>query len=232
MGALIKIENLSVSYGGIVAVRDASMVVDEGTVACLIGRNGSGKSSLVQAIAGFVPSSGTAILDGVDISRYSAAARARLGISLVPEGRRIFGSLSVLENLLLGAPRDKALTDERLASVLEIFPPIRAFLDRSGHQISGGQQQMVAIGRALMRGPRLLILDEPSLGLGPLVVAEVFDAISRIAAQGQSVLLIEQNAQIALDVAARAYAMSLGKVTYLGATDELPDDFELAEIYL
>ena len=229
---MLEIKNLSVLYGGIRAVRDVGLSVKEAAITCLIGRNGSGKSSLVQAIAGMVPSWGVTTLDGVDISRHSPTRRAQAGISLVPEGRRIFGSLSVRENLLLGAPRATAVARQRLETVLGIFPLMREFLDRGGHQISGGQQQMVAIGRALMRSPRLLILDEPSLGLAPLVVNEVFHAIHQVASEGQSVLLIEQNAKAALEIADYAYAMSLGEVEWLGATADLPKDFEPNDLYL
>jgi branched-chain amino acid transport system ATP-binding protein len=229
---MLDVDNLSVSYGGIRAVRDARLRVPESAITCLIGRNGSGKSSLVQAIAGLVSSSGKTTLDGLDISRRSPASRARLGISLVPESRRIFGSLSVRENLLLGASRDAKLARSRLEKVLEVFPPLRELLPRGGHEISGGQQQMLAIGRALMRSPRVLILDEPSLGLGPLVVAEVFRAIQRIAAAGQAVLLVEQNAKAALNVAQYAYAMSLGRIESLGRTSELAPDFQLRDLYL
>ncbi|MEO8004535.1 MAG: ABC transporter ATP-binding protein [Betaproteobacteria bacterium] len=229
---MLSIEGLSIAYGGIRAVREATLTVEDAAVTCLIGRNGSGKSSLVMAVAGLVSASGSTRLDGIDISRKSPASRARLGISLVPESRRIFGSLTARENLLLGAPRDARVVATRLASVLDLFPALADLLDRGGHEISGGQQQMLAIGRALMCGPRVLILDEPSLGLAPIVVIEVFRAIARIAAAGQSVLLIEQNAKAALDVATYAYAMSLGKVESLGATADLPSDFELRDLYL
>ena len=229
---MLDVDDLSVSYGGILAVRQVSLSVAESAITCLIGRNGSGKSSLVQAIAGLISSSGRATLDGVDISRKSPAARARLGISLVPESRRIFGSLSVRENLMLGAPSNSAAAVARLEEVLEVFPALRDLLPRGGHEISGGQQQMLAIGRALMRSPRLLILDEPSLGLGPLIVAEVFRAIQRIAAAGQAVLLVEQNAKAALTVAQYAYAMSLGGLESLGPTADLPPDFQLRDLYL
>ena len=229
---MLEVKDLSVSYGGIQAVRHAGLSIKEAAITCLIGRNGSGKSSLVQAIAGLVPSRGITTLDGVDISRHSPTRRAHAGISLVPEGRRIFGTLTVRENLLLGAPRDNAVARQRLGTVLDVLPAMRDFLDRGGHQISGGQQQMVAIGRALMRSPRLLILDEPSLGLAPLVVIEVFRAIHRVAAGGQAVLLIEQNAKAALEIADYAYAMSLGEVEWLGATADLPHDFEPDDLYL
>lgn len=229
---MLEVRNLSVSYGGIRAVRDVGLSVKEAAITCLIGRNGSGKSSLVQAIAGMVASRGVTTLDGVEISRHSLTQRAQAGISLVPEGRRIFGSLSVRENLLLGAPRTSGVARQRLETVLGIFPSMQEFLDRGGHQISGGQQQMVAIGRALMRSPRLLILDEPSLGLAPLVVNVVFHAIRRVASEGQSVLLIEQNAKAALEIADYAYAMSLGEVEWLGATADLPPDFEPNDLYL
>jgi len=229
---MLSIDQLTVSYGGICAVRRGKMEVADSAITCLIGRNGSGKSSLVQAIAGLVPSTGQTELDGTDISRKSPASRARLGISLVPESRRIFGSLSVGENLMLGAPRDAKVSAARLEKVLEYFPAVRDLLSRGGHQISGGQQQMVAIGRALMRSPRVLILDEPSLGLGPLVVAEVFRAIYRIAKEGQAVLLVEQNATAALKISKYAYAMSLGELELLGPTADLPPDFELRDLYL
>lgn len=229
---MLRVENLSVSYGGIKAVTDASLTAGAGEVTCIIGRNGSGKSSLVNAVAGLVKtSSGRVILGDVDVSSISPWRRARAGISLVPEDRRIFASLSVRENLILAAKSARG-SDASVDRVLTIFPELSNLLARAGNEISGGQQQMVAIGRGLMREPELLILDEPSLGLAPIVVAQVFEAIRSIASAGQSVLLIEQNARAALEVSARGYAMSLGTLRPLSDDARSLDPDELAELYL
>jgi len=207
---MLQVEKLSVSYGGIHAVREASLEAKAGEVTVIIGRNGSGKSSFVNGIAGFVKSRGSIRLDGQELTGRPPWKRARSGIALVPEDRRIFGDLTVRENLELAGPRSRSDTKLLLDRVLETFPALPPLLDRSGNRISGGQQQMVAIGRGLMRSPRMLILDEPSLGLAPLIVDEVFETIRRVSAEGQAVLLIEQNALAALRIAASAYAMSSG----------------------
>jgi branched-chain amino acid transport system ATP-binding protein len=227
---MLQVEGVSVSYGGIRAVRDASLTATEGVVTSIIGRNGAGKSSLVQGVAGLVKCSGRVVLDGVDFSSKSASARARAGISLVPEDRRIFGELSVRENLQLAAGH--SLDDEELAFVLSVFPKLEQLMSNGGHQISGGEQQMVAIARGLLRKPRILILDEPSLGLAPLVVEEVFRAISAVAELGQAVLLIEQNAPAALEISESAYAMSLGRLESLGNHPFAIDRQQLQDLYL
>ncbi len=230
---MLKVEELSVHYGGITAVRSVSMEAAAGEITCIIGRNGSGKSSFVNALAGLVRSrAASAMLDGTELSRMPAWRRARAGLSLVPEDRRIFATLSVRENLLLARRSSRSAAASDLDAVIDIFPELSAFMDRGGAEISGGQQQMVAIGRGLMRRPRLLILDEPSLGLAPIVVEQVFRAIGEIAARGQAVLLIEQNARAALDISARAYAMSLGHLRPLDETARALDSEQLAEMYL
>lgn len=229
---MLRVNSLSVSYGGIKAVREASLVAGDGVVTCIIGRNGAGKSSFVQGIAGLVrTSNGDVELDDLNLTKRSASARARAGVSLVPEDRRIFASLTVRENLELAAQR--RLSDEDLeATVFDIFPKLRDLLGHGGREISGGEQQMVAISRALLREPKILILDEPSLGLAPLVVEEVFRAIGTVARQGQSVLLIEQAADAALEIAAQAYAMSRGTVSSLGGPPYAISSDELHELYL
>jgi len=229
---MLEIRSLSVSYNGIVAVRDASLTARPG-ITCLVGRNGAGKSSLVNAIAGIVKAtSGAIILDGKDLIPESAATRSRHGIALVPETRRIYGSLSALENLKLGARGKRAQIDARLAEVLELFPAISRFKDRGGHQLSGGEQQMVAIARAYMCAPKVLILDEPSLGLGPIVVKAVFGSIVEMARRGQTILLIEQNGRAALRISDYAYTMAYGEIRSL---DHRAPDFkesDLQSLYL
>jgi branched-chain amino acid transport system ATP-binding protein len=230
---MLRIEDLSVSYGGIKAVVGASLEASAGEITCIIGRNGSGKSSFVNATAGLVRAqSGSVELDGREVSKLPAWRRARAGIALVPEDRRIFASLSVRENLLLAWRRGGPQPNEAIDEVVGIFPEIANFLDRAGNEISGGQQQMVAIARGLMRRPALLILDEPSLGLAPIVVTEVFRAIKSIAERGQAVLLIEQNARAALEISARGYAMSLGQLRMLDESARTLDADRLAELYL
>lgn len=230
---MLQVEGLTVSYGGIRAVRGASLHAEAGAITSIIGRNGAGKSSLVAAIAGLVPASAERILvDGVDVRAKSAWRRARAGVSLVPEDRRVFGSLTVMENLKLAATGDARQRAASFELIHDIFPSLRDFSARYGNQISGGQQQMVAIARALMRRPKILILDEPSLGLAPLVVKEVFEAIKRVSATGQAVLLVEQNAPAALEISARAYAMSLGELASLGSSPGSIAAEELLELYL
>lgn len=227
---MLRVESLSVSYGGIKAVRDVSLTAEQGVVTCIIGRNGAGKSSLVQAIAGLVKADGTVVLDDLDLSKKSASARARAGVSLVPEDRRVFGELSVRENLELAYGRK--LPPDRLDYVCGVFPKLKVLLNHGGRETSGGEQQMIAIARALLREPKILILDEPSLGLAPLVVEEVFRSIVTVAAHGQSVLLIEQAADAALEISNAAYAMSQGSLRSLGSPPFDISSQELHDLYL
>ncbi|WP_141004222.1 ABC transporter ATP-binding protein [Nocardioides humi] len=200
---------------------------------CLIGRNGAGKSSLVNALAGLVkPSGGRIVLDGKDLSRAGAATRSRAGIALVPESRRVYGSLSALENIWLGARGNKREAEERLASIIELFPAIERFQDRGGNQLSGGEQQMVAIARALMCDPKVLVLDEPSLGLAPIVVKAVLGGIEQLALRGQAILLIEQNGRAALRISQHAYAMARGEIHSLDHQSPEFNERELQALYL
>lgn len=230
---MLEIKDLKVSYKGISAVRGVNLTVPEGGITCLIGRNGAGKSSLVNAVAGLVKASaGSVSLDGKDISRYSPTARSRAGIALVPESRRVLGTLSALENVMLGARGNRKAVAERLDTVLALFPAIERFKDRGGHQLSGGEQQMVAIGRGLMCNPKVLILDEPSLGLAPIVVKAVLAGIKAVAESGQAILLIEQNGRAALQISHHAYAMALGETLLLDHRSIEFNERELQALYL
>ncbi len=230
---MLEIRDLKVSYKGISAVRGVDLAVPEGGITCLIGRNGAGKSSLVNAVAGLVKSSsGSVVLDGKDLTRYSTTARSRAGIALVPDSRRVLGTLTVLENLMLGARGNRREVGERLESVLALFPAIDRFKDRGGHQLSGGEQQMVAIGRGLMCNPKVLILDEPSHGLAPIVVKAVLVGIDAVAKSGQAILLIEQNGRAALQISQHAYAMTFGEVLLLDHKSPEFNERELQSLYL
>lgn len=230
---MLEITDLSVSYKGIDAVRNATMRVPGGGITCLIGRNGAGKSSLVNALAGLIkPTGGTIVLDGKDLSKAGAASRARAGISLVPESRRVYGSLSALENIWLGARGNRQENQERLDSIIELFPAIERFRFRAGNQLSGGEQQMVAIARGLMCAPKVLVLDEPSLGLAPIVVKAVLGGIEQLAARGQAILLIEQNGRAALRISEHAYAMARGEIHSLDHQSAEFNERELQALYL
>jgi len=229
---MFEVRDLTVSYGGVEAVRSASLSVPDAGITCLIGRNGAGKSSLVNAIAGLVPSRGSVVLGERDLSSASTTRRARAGIALVPETRRVYATLSARENLLLGARGRSREVADRYAEILELFPPIAAFERRFGNQLSGGEQQMVAIGRALMCRPRLLVLDEPSLGLAPIIVSAVLDAVQSLATKGQGVLLIEQNGRAALSVSQRAYSMAEGRVAVIDHQSPHFDPSSLEALYL
>lgn len=229
---ILEVRGLSVSYRGIQAVRDTSLDIPEGSVTCIVGRNGAGKSSLVGAIAGIVRSTGACVLDGHSMTNRSAAHRARAGVSLVPESRRIFGTLSARENVIIGAPRRRQDWIAKYEEVLELFPDIVRFQHRAGKDLSGGEQQMVAIARALMRSPKLLILDEPSLGLAPIIVDRVMASVELLAQRGQSILLVEQNARLALGLSQRAYVMSLGRLKQVDHRAEDFDDETIMSLYL
>ena len=210
---MLEINDLHVHFGVIHAIKGISMKVNDGEIVTLIGANGAGKTTTLRTISGLKkPSSGTVLLDGEDITDFSTQSRVKMGISQVPEGRRIFSTMTVLENLELGAflRSDKADIAADLAMVYERFPILADRKKQVAGTLSGGEQQMLAMGRALMSRPKLLCLDEPSMGLAPLLVQEIFDIIRDINQKGTTILLVEQNASMALQIANRAYVMETG----------------------
>lgn len=230
----LEVLDLEVHYGGIRAVKGVSLRVEEGELVCLIGANGAGKSSTLRALSGLIANPpGKVIYQGRDISALPAFERARAGLALVPEGRGVFAQLSVDENLRMGAysREDDGVAADR-EEVFKIFPRLKERRSQTGGTLSGGEQQMLALGRALMGRPRLLMLDEPSMGLAPLVVRRIFDVIRDINARGVTVLLVEQNAKAALELARRAYVMESGLITLEGEARALLDDPKVREAYL
>jgi branched-chain amino acid transport system ATP-binding protein len=232
---LLEVSQLTVSYGDAPVIKDVSLEISEGEVVGIIGPNGAGKSTLVNSIAGVKKiARGTIKLGNQDISALESYRFVDQGIALVPEGRRIFGKMTVLENLELGSYR-KASRSARAASlesVFSLFPILRERTSQIAGLLSGGQQQMVAIGRALMAQPKLLLMDEPSLGLAPLIVAEMFEIIATINQQGVSVLLVEQNAVKALEVSDRAYVLENGRICASGNSANLLRQPEIRQAYL
>ncbi|HEY3110617.1 MAG TPA: ABC transporter ATP-binding protein [Chloroflexota bacterium] len=233
---MLELRGLAARYGDVPAIWDVSLTVGAGEVVALIGPNGAGKTTLLRAIAGLHrPAAGGIYLEGQPIQALPPHAIVERGVLLVPEGRRLFGGLTAGENLAVGAhaPRARAARAETLETVFEIFPILRERRGQLASALSGGQQQMLAIGRALMGRPRLLLLDEPSLGLAPLVVEQIFAVLARIAAeQGVTILLVEQNAQLALGLASRAYVLEAGRVVGAGASAELLADEGVRRAYL
>src|ERR687885_151185 len=210
---MLELKDIHVSYGSIRALSAVSLWVDAGELVALIGSNGAGKSTTLKAISGLLrPRQGAIVYEGQPITRAATDRIVALGISHCPEGRRIFGSLSVRENLLLVAVRRKGALDQDLERVYELFPRLKERLGQAGGTLSGGEQQMLAIGRALMSRPKLLLLDEPSLGLAPLMVERIFEVIRELKHQGVTMLLVEQNVHNALDVADRAYVIETGRM--------------------
>jgi branched-chain amino acid transport system ATP-binding protein len=231
---VLEATDVYVSYGNVPAVRGVTLSVAEGTVCVLLGSNGAGKSTVTKAVLGLVRAhQGSILMDGVEVTKLPTHRIHRLGIAWVPQGRQLWTSLTVLENLKVGGSRFPAREAEaQIDRVMERFPRLR---ERSGQVtvgLSGGEQQMVAIGRALVSQPRLLLMDEPTLGLAPKVVAELFDLVAEIRADGVSVLMVEQNARQALKVADWAYVMEGGRVVANGPADELARSSQIQEIYL
>ena len=221
---MFEVERIRVSYGAAPAISEVSIRVGAGELACVVGPNGAGKTTLINAIAGLHPiEAGALRMDGRDLSRLPRHAFCGEGIAIVPEGRRLFAGMSVRENLELGSYRHaaRARRGASLGRVCDVFPVLRERLEQAAGTLSGGEQQMLAIGRALMAQPRLLLLDEPSLGLAPAVVLAVFDVIREINAGGVAVLLVEQNAALALELAARAYVLEEGRIAAEGRPAEL-----------
>lgn len=232
---MLEVKGISIHYGLMKAVSSLAFRVDKGEVVALIGSNGAGKSSTLKAIAGIVAASaGTISLEGQDVQGLPPEERVRRGIALSPEGRRLFGRMTVLENLQVGAHTIKSAAErsETLHWIYSLFPRVHERRAQLAGSLSGGEQQMVAIGRALMARPRLLMLDEPSLGIAPKVVAEIADAIRKLNTAGMSIVLVEQNARLALRLAHNAYALERGEVVKSGKGAELLDDPFVRKAYL
>ena len=233
--ALLQLQGLSVSYGKVQAVRNLALQVAAGSLVAVIGANGAGKTTLLGAIMGLLPSRGQVLFDGHDLSRADTQARVEAGIGLVTEKRDLFGSMSVHDNLLLGAFRrrdGRAARQRELERVYALFPRLKERQAQQAQTLSGGERQMLALGRALMGAPRLLMLDEPSLGLAPRIVREVLHAVAQLRDAGMSVLLIEQNARAALQVADFGYVLELGEVSMHGPARQLLHDPKVEATYL
>ena len=233
--ALLEINNLEVHYGVIHALKGISFEVNEGEIIALIGANGVGKTTTLHTISGILQaSSGNIIYDGKDITKVQAHKIVNLGISQVPEGRRVFAQLSVLENLKLGAfiRKDKDGIEEDLRNIYERFPRLEERKNQLAGTLSGGEQQMLAMGRALMSRPRIILMDEPSMGLSPIYVSEIFDIIKSINKDGTTVLLVEQNAKKALSIADRAYVLETGKIALSGDAKSLMNNDTVKKAYL
>jgi branched-chain amino acid transport system ATP-binding protein len=232
---MLNIENINVYYGAIHAIKDISINVTEGEIVTLIGANGAGKSTTLRTISGLLkPKTGKIDFEGKDIAGMPAQAIVKQGISQVPEGRRVFANMTVLENLELGAyiRNDKAGIKEDMDSVFERFPRLLERKVQLAGTLSGGEQQMLAMGRALMSRPRLLLLDEPSMGLAPLLVKEIFSIVKEINQTGTTVLLVEQNANMALSIAHKAYVLETGRITLSGDAKKLAASEEVRKAYL
>lgn len=233
---MLDISHLSVAYNGIVAVDDVSLRLEPGQIVTVIGPNGAGKSTLLNAIMGVYSGQGTVILRGADLGRMSVEARVRAGLCLVPEKRELFGTLTVEDNLRLGAFRfrheGRTAADRALDEIYALFPRLRERRRQHAGTLSGGERQMLAMGRALMARPEILMLDEPSLGLAPLIVRDIFRIVTELRARGVAILLVEQNARAALDIADHAYVLEMGRVTLQGTGTSLTADPRITQAYL
>ena len=232
--ALLEIRNLQVNYGPIQAIRGIDLDVEEGKIVALLGANGAGKTTTLRAISGVLkPSGGTITLGGEPIGKRASKV-ARQGISMSPEGRLIFYGLTVEENLKAGAytQKNKARVQENMQRVYKMFPVLEQRRKQQASTLSGGEQQMLAIGRALMADPKVLLLDEPSLGLAPLIIEDIFRVLQEIRAEGTTILIVEQNALMTLEIADYAYVLELGQISMQGPASELIHDERLVEAYL
>ena len=232
---LLSLQGLEVAYGGIRAVKGIDLTVEKGELVCLIGANGAGKTTTLKAITGLVPAArGRVVYEGADIAGRRSFEIARRGLALVPEGRGVFPQLTIVENLEMGAfaREDRAGVRTDLERMLTLFPRLRERARQTAGTLSGGEQQMLAIGRALMSRPRLLLLDEPSMGLAPLMVERIFEVIRTVAAEGVTLLLVEQNARLALEVSHRGYVLEGGLVALSGEARSLLDNPKIREAYL
>ena len=233
--SLLKVTDLVVSYGGIEALKGISFDVDQGQIVTLIGANGAGKSTTLRTISGLVPpKEGRIYFEGRDITDFNTQKIVETGIAMVPEGRRVFANLTVLENLRIGAylRKDKEVIEEDINYVYELFPRLKERSWQLAGTLSGGEQQMLAVGRAVMTRPKLIMMDEPSLGLAPLVVKDIFKIIMTLKSTGMTVLLIEQNANAALHACDYAYVMETGRITTSGTGEELLASEAIQEAYL
>ncbi|MDF2845797.1 MAG: braG [Herbinix sp.] len=232
---MLEVKNLQVYYGVIQAIKDVSFKVNEGEVIALIGANGAGKTTILHTITGLISAkSGEVIFEGQDLQKIPPHKIVPLGIAHVPEGRHVFAQLTVYENLLMGAftRKDKHEIEESMESVYKRFPRLRERKNQLSGTLSGGEQQMLAMGRALMSKPRIILMDEPSMGLSPILVGEIFDIIKSISASGTTVLLVEQNAKKALSISNRAYVLETGKIVLSGDADKLMNDESVKKAYL
>ncbi|HTL76874.1 MAG TPA: ABC transporter ATP-binding protein [Casimicrobiaceae bacterium] len=233
--ALLALDQVAISYGGIRAVKGIDLEVGRGELVCLIGANGAGKTTTLKGICGLLPlEHGRVMFDGDDVTGRNAFRLVRQGLAMVPEGRGMFGALTVDENLAMGAyaRNDRAGIRHDVERVYVLFPRLKERRRQTAGTMSGGEQQMLAIGRAMMSRPRLLLLDEPSMGLAPLMVQKVFETILAVAQEGVTILLVEQNAKLALDVSDRGYVMESGEVTLAGKAADLLDDPKVRAAYL
>ena len=232
---MLEINNINVHFGVIHALKDVSLTVNEGEIVTLLGANGAGKTTTLRTASGLKkPTDGNILLNGKDITQTSAQERVKMGISHVPEGRRVFPAMTILENLELGAylRRDRAEINKDLKMVYDRFPILYDRKKQSAGTLSGGEQQMLAIGRALMSRPKILFLDEPSMGLAPLLVQEIFSIIKDINETGTTILLVEQNASMALRIAHRAYVLETGSIVLSGTGSELMQSEDIRKAYL
>jgi branched-chain amino acid transport system ATP-binding protein len=231
---MLVLEDVNTYYGNIHALQGISLTVERGEIVTLIGANGAGKTTTLKTISGLLhPRRGRVVYEGKDVSRTAAHHLVRAGIGHAPEGRRIFARMTVLENLLMGAfTRDQTTIQPDIERVMDLFPRLRERTHQLGGTLSGGEQQMLAIGRALMSAPRVLLLDEPSLGLSPILVQQVFATIREINGQGTTVLLVEQNALQALSIAHRAYVLQTGRVVLTGPADRVKENESVRKAYL
>ena len=230
---LLEVEGIAVHYGKIAALKDVTLSVDEGEIVALIGANGAGKTTTLKTISGLRPlTTGRIVFEGNDISRMPGHKRVTAGIGQAPEGRGVFPGMTVQENLLMGCYTRKGNVTKELDEVYELFPRLAERKSQFGGTMSGGEQQMIAIGRALMTNPRVLLLDEPSMGLAPILVQQIFDIVAEINNRGTTVLLVEQNAQQALQLAHRAYVLETGRVVKSAEASLLLDDPQVRAAYL
>ena len=233
--AMLEVKGLQVYYGVIQALKDVSFEVNQGEVIALIGANGAGKTTTLHTVTGLLPAkAGSIMFEGVDITKMPAHKIVEMGIAHVPEGRRVFSQLSVYENLIMGAytRKDKKEIAENLEKVYQRFPRLRERKTQRAGTLSGGEQQMLAMGRALMSNPKMIVMDEPSMGLSPIFVNEIFDIIEKVSASGTTVLLVEQNAKKALSIADRAYVLETGNIVLSGDAKELMNDDSIKKAYL